>query len=72
MIANGSLLCGAALLDDEGQMVGSMYLVSFPSRVELDAWLRIEPYMLGGVWQDVQIQPAQLGPSFVHLLEHAY
>jgi uncharacterized protein YciI len=64
----GTLVCAAALLDDSGQMVGSMLLVSFPSRVELDAWLRIEPYMIGGVWQKVQIEPAQLGPAFAHLL----
>ncbi len=71
MSRSGTLLCAAALLDELGQMVGSMMLVSFPSRVELDAWLRIEPYMIGGVWQDIQIQSAQLGPAFAHLLHAA-
>ncbi|MGH3545714.1 MAG: YciI family protein [Mycobacteriales bacterium] len=67
----GTLVCAAALLDDLGQMIGSMMLVSFPSRTELDAWLRVEPYLLSGVWQDVAIQPAQLAPAFAHLLPTA-
>lgn len=63
----GTLLCAVALLDEFGQMNGSVLLVSFSSRSELEEWLHIEPYMVGGVWENVQIQAAQLGPGFAHL-----
>lgn len=68
MSQTGTVLCAAALLDDEGQPVGSMMLVAFPSRLELDSWLRLEPYMLSAVWQDVSIQSVALAPAFTHLL----
>lgn len=57
-------LFGVALLDDHGQMRGSMMVVEFPSRAELDAWLAQEPYVTGKVWQRVEVVPCQVGPTF--------
>lgn len=62
---NGEQLMACALLSDAGNMCGSIAVVDFPSRAELDAWLKTEPYMLGNVWQDVQIIPCKIGPAFV-------
>lgn len=52
----GNFWYGAALWDDNEQMIGSMYLVDFSSEKELHEWLEVEPYMLGKVWQKLEIQ----------------
>ena len=57
MKAAGTFIEGGAMLDDEGRMVGSMVLVEFPSRTEVDAWLADDPYVRGRVWEHVTVQP---------------
>ncbi|WP_436772505.1 YciI family protein [Yinghuangia sp. YIM S09857] len=64
MVAAGRMRFGTAVLDDEGRMIGSMLVLDFPSRAELDGWLAVEPYMTGGVWESVDIRPCAVGPSF--------
>ena len=36
-------------------MIGSMLLMDFPSRKELDEWLDKEPYIIGKVWKSIEI-----------------
>lgn len=67
MVAEGRMLYGGAILGDADQMIGSVLVLDFPSRDELDEWLKIEPYMLGNVWQRLDVQPFRVGPSFVGL-----
>jgi uncharacterized protein YciI len=67
MVADGRMLYGGAILDDADKMIGSVLVLDFPSREELDAWLKIEPYMVGDVWRRVEVQPFRVGPSFVGL-----
>jgi uncharacterized protein len=55
LLASGNLWYGAALLNDDGSMKGSMYVVDFPSEKELHEWLDTEPYVTGEVWKDVTI-----------------
>lgn len=55
LLADGNLWYGAALLHDDGSMKGSMYVVAFPSEKELEAWLDIEPYVIGEVWKEISI-----------------
>jgi uncharacterized protein len=57
MKAEGTFLDGGAMLDDEGRMVGSMILVEFPSRGEVDDWLARDPYVTGQVWEHVTVRP---------------
>ncbi|HET9037076.1 MAG TPA: YciI family protein [Myxococcaceae bacterium] len=57
MKAEGTFLEGGAILDGEGRMVGSMLLVEFPSRSEVDAWLARDPYVTGQVWEHVTVRP---------------
>jgi uncharacterized protein YciI len=52
MVTAGNALYGVALLDDKGRMTGSVYIVDFSDRVELDAWLKEEPYVVGKVWKN--------------------
>jgi uncharacterized protein YciI len=64
MKERGEVLCAAALMDAEERMVGSVLVVDFASRRDLDAWLRIEPYVTGRVWESVEVLPCRLAPGF--------
>lgn len=55
LFKSGNLLYGAALLNDDGSMKGSMYVMNFDSEKELKKWLNTEPYVIGGVWKDLTI-----------------
>lgn len=68
MKERGELLYGVAMLDENQKMVGSVYVVDLPSRIEVDAWLKIEPYVLGNVWDKIEISPCRVGPSFLKAL----
>lgn len=67
LVAEGKALYGTAILDDNRNMIGSMYILEYDSRAELDKWLEIEPYVTGDVWRDIQIRPVRVGPSFAGL-----
>lgn len=53
----GHLLEGGALLDADGAMIGSMCIVDFADRADLDAWLASDPYVTGDVWRDIAVHP---------------
>ena len=57
MKTDGSFIEGGAMLNENGQMIGSVVFVTFPSRTELDAWLSADPYVTGGVWQNIEVKP---------------
>ncbi len=61
----GEHLYGAAILDDDGKMIGSMMVVDYPSKEELDNWLKVEPYVAENVWQKIDIQPCKVAPVFM-------
>lgn len=53
----------AAILDEEQRMIGSVLIVDFPSEEALrQDWLSKEPYVLGGVWVDIIIEPCRVPP----------
>jgi uncharacterized protein YciI len=64
MKAEGRTLFAAALLDEKEKMIGSVLIVDFSSREELGRWLEVEPYMIGGVWDKVDIKPCSVPPLF--------
>ena len=64
LIAEGKYIYGVATLDDKGKMTGSVMIFDFPGRKELDEYMKIEPYILGNVWDSIEIIPCQPGPSF--------
>lgn len=55
--AEGWIIDGGALIDDEGQMCGSSMLLEFPDRAALDAYIASEVYQRTGVWGDVTVLP---------------
>jgi len=62
--AEGKLLIGGALLDDEGNMIGSAAVAVFDERAELDDWLRTDPYVTGAVWRDIEVIPYRVAPHY--------
>ena len=58
-------LYAAAILDDHEKMIGSLLIVDFPSREALDAYLSVEPYVIGKVWETIEIKPCKVGPMFL-------
>ena len=57
MKAEGTFLDGGAMLDEQSRTIGSMVLVEFPSRSEVDAWLARDPYVTGRVWEHITVRP---------------
>ncbi|EQB89633.1 uncharacterized protein YciI [Clostridium punense] len=60
-----NFLCAAALVDEKEQMIGSVLMVDFPSREDLDKWLAMEPYVKGNVWQTIEVKPCKVAPLFM-------
>ncbi len=54
---SGHIVCAGGLLDEAGKMKGSLLVMDFPSRAELDAYLKNEPYVLEHVWERVEVEP---------------
>ena len=57
LVDAGNVLVGGAILNEAGDMIGSMVLVDFPDRTDVDAWLAGDPYVTGGVWQEIEVTP---------------
>ena len=49
------VVCAGGLLDDEGKMKGSMLVMEFESRQELDEYLANEPYVQEHVWEKIEV-----------------
>ena len=66
MFDSGKWLYAAAILDDAGKMIGSMVMCDFVSREELKKqWLNREPYVLGKVWEKIDINRALAAPNLI-------
>jgi uncharacterized protein len=61
----GEALYGAAILDEQERMIGSAMVVDFAARSELDAWLAAEPYVVGRVWERIDVHPCRVAPLFL-------
>lgn len=70
-VADGSLLFATALLDDAGQMIGSVMVLDFPTRTDLDGWLATEPYVTGDVWRKIDVRSTRVAPAFAPASERA-
>ncbi len=57
MKAEGTILDGGALIDDDGKMIGSVVLCEFPDRAALDAYIVSEIYFTQNVWKDITVLP---------------
>lgn len=50
------IVCAGGLLDEEGKMKGSMLVVEFENREEVDEYLANEPYVLEHVWEKIEVE----------------
>ena len=55
--ADGHFILGGALLDPDGNMIGSMMLLDFADESQIQQWLAWEPYVQHNVWQRIDIKP---------------
>jgi uncharacterized protein YciI len=62
---SGNFLHGVAMLDAQGIMRGSTMVMDSGSKPELDAWLKTEPYVTNQVWENIEISPCAVGPTFI-------
>ena len=53
---DGKVICAGGLLDDEGKMKGSVLIMDFQSREELDNYLANEPYVKEHVWEKIEVE----------------
>jgi uncharacterized protein YciI len=57
---SGEFLFGGAILDGNGNMIGSMIVFEFPDRETMDERLKDEPYIYASVWKKIEIVPFRL------------
>ena len=55
--AAGNFILGGAMLDDDGNMIGSTVVMQFESDEAFQAYLDSEPYIQNKVWVDIKIYP---------------
>lgn len=55
--ANGNFIIGGAMLNDEGKMIGSTMVLQFETKEQLQQWLDKEPYIIGKVWEKMDLKP---------------
>jgi uncharacterized protein YciI len=53
----GNYLFGGAILNDSGEMIGSVIIYDVPDRATLDRILENEPYIYDHVWENIEIRP---------------
>lgn len=63
MKAEGKVLYAAALLNDNGDMAGSVLVVDLPDRAAVEAWLESEPYILQSVWDKNRLSVQACKPA---------
>lgn len=49
------LVCAGGLLDEAGHLKGSVLVMEFPSRKELDEYLAHEVYVVEHVWEQITV-----------------
>ena len=54
---NNNFVIGGAMLDDEGNMRGSIMIVQFETQDDFHRWYDNEPYITGGVWKTIEVKP---------------
>jgi uncharacterized protein YciI len=48
---------GGAILNDAGEMTGSVMIVQFETEEEFQEWYKEEPYIKNGVWKTIDVKP---------------
>ena len=54
---NNQFVIGGAMLNDAGQMEGSVMILQFETEDEFNQWYKHEPYIVSGVWKTIEVKP---------------
>jgi hypothetical protein len=57
---NGNFILGGAMLNSEGNMIGSTLVLQFETEQEFEDWKAKEVYILNNVWDKIEIYPFKL------------
>ena len=50
------VICAGGLLDEAGKMKGSVLIMDFADRSELDGYLASEPYVQEQIWEKIEVE----------------
>lgn len=50
------VICAGGLLDEEGRMKGSVLIMEYENRQQLDEYLAGEPYVQEHVWERIEVE----------------
>ena len=56
----GCFVAGGAILDENGDMKGSVMIVQFEGDEQMRQWLDNDPYVTQGVWKSIEVKPFRL------------
>ncbi|HLG66261.1 MAG TPA: YciI family protein [Acidimicrobiales bacterium] len=59
----GRVVLGAGILDEAGGVRGSVVIVDYPGREDVERYLASEPFATEGVWDRVEVHPLRV-PDF--------
>lgn len=62
LAADGTLTMGGAILDEAGAMRGSIVVSRHATDAAARAWMAEDPYVTGGVWQDITMHGTRFAP----------
>lgn len=54
---SGNYVLGGAILNDHGNMIGSVMVLQFETEEGLEAWEKSEPYIIQKIWESVDVKP---------------
>lgn len=57
---NNNFVFGGAMLDDDGNMRGSIMVVQFETQDDFQRWYDNEPYITQGVWKTIEVKPFRI------------
>ena len=63
--ADGTVVLGAGLLDDEGVIRGSLVITSHATRADVDTYIDGEPLNTGGAWERVEVHPVWIPDHYL-------
>jgi uncharacterized protein YciI len=53
----GNFVIGGAILNDDGEMIGSVMIMQFETEDELEIWKQTDPYIVQNIWERYEIKP---------------
>ena len=62
---DGHVVLGAGILDDNDVVRGSLVVVDFPSRADVDGYLAAEPFATEGLWERVEVHPLRVPDMYL-------